>query len=182
MGGEIKRFVTGHDSAGSSVILMEDIDANLQVIPKSGIVRRVVWVSNESPADISRDADPVTGKEGIGPSPSGSIFQIVDFPPFVPGTMKDGHIQELVGDEARASSSAPTHPMVHRTRTLDYALVLSGEIDMLLSNSVIHCKPGDVVVQQGTVHGWVNKGTTPCRVAFIMIDALEPPAWGLSAA
>jgi uncharacterized cupin superfamily protein len=63
---------------------------------------------------------------------------------------------------------------MHRTRTVDYALILSGEIDMLLDDSEIHVKAGDVVIQQATNHGWVNRGKEDCRIAFILIDAVEP--------
>jgi uncharacterized cupin superfamily protein len=60
---------------------------------------------------------------------------------------------------------------MHRTRSIDYAIVLSGEIDMLLDDSDVHLKAGDVLVQQGTIHAWVNRGKQPCRIAFILIDA-----------
>jgi uncharacterized cupin superfamily protein len=63
---------------------------------------------------------------------------------------------------------------MHRTRTVDYAIVMEGEIDMLLDDSEIHLKAGDVLIQQGTNHAWVNRGTKPCRIAFVLIDAMEP--------
>jgi quercetin dioxygenase-like cupin family protein len=68
----------------------------------------------------------------------------------------------------------PRHPMMHRTRTLDYAIVLAGEIDMLLDEGEVHLKAGDVLVQQATNHAWVNRGRERCRVAFILLDAEEP--------
>jgi quercetin dioxygenase-like cupin family protein len=161
----VRRFVTGHDKSGKAVVVIEDADANLQEMSRFGIVRRVLWASNEMPADLSRGKDPTTGvahfRDGIGPLPNGSVLVVIDFLPNV----------EL----------NPDHIM-HRTKTLDYALVLSGEIDMRLSDSVIHCKAGDVIVQQGTIHGWVNKGKISCRMAFIMVDAIEPAAWKLSEA
>ena len=69
------------------------------------------------------------------------------------------------------------HANTHRTRSVDYAIVLDGEIDMLMDDTEVHMKTGDVLVQQGTNHAWVNNGTKPCRIAFILIDAKEPPAW-----
>jgi uncharacterized cupin superfamily protein len=63
---------------------------------------------------------------------------------------------------------------MHRTRTVDYAIVMEGEIDMLLDDSEIHLRAGDVLIQQGTNHAWVNRGTKPCRIAFVLIDAMEP--------
>jgi uncharacterized cupin superfamily protein len=60
--------------------------------------------------------------------------------------------------------------MMHRTRSVDYAVVMAGEIDMLLDDSEVHCRAGDVIVQQGTNHAWVNRGTGTCRIAFVLID------------
>ena len=71
------------------------------------------------------------------------------------------------------SREKPRNPAMHRTKTIDYALILSGEIDMLLDDSEIHLKAGEVVIQRGTNHAWVNRGNQPCQVAFVMIDAKE---------
>ena len=69
------------------------------------------------------------------------------------------------------------HANTHRTRSIDYAIVMEGEIDMLMDDTEVHVKAGDVLVQQGTNHAWVNNGDKPCRIAFILIDAKDPPAW-----
>jgi uncharacterized cupin superfamily protein len=66
---------------------------------------------------------------------------------------------------------APRHAMMHRTRSIDYAVVISGEIDMLLDEGEVHLKAGDAIVQQATNHAWVNRGTEPCRIAFVLIGA-----------
>ena len=76
-----------------------------------------------------------------------------------------------------ATQGYARHANTHRTRTIDYAIVLDGEIDMLLDDSEVHVKAGDVLVQQATNHAWVNNGTKPCRIAFILIDGKTPPAW-----
>jgi uncharacterized cupin superfamily protein len=76
-----------------------------------------------------------------------------------------------------ATQGYARHANTHRTRTIDYAIVLEGEIDMLLDDSEIHVKAGDVLVQQATNHAWANNGTKPCRIAFILIDAKTPSAW-----
>src|SRR5262249_23308694 len=62
------------------------------------------------------------------------------------------------------------HPLMHRTRSLDYAIILSGEIDMMLDDGDVHLKPGDVIVQQATNHAWVNRGKEPCRILFVLMD------------
>jgi uncharacterized cupin superfamily protein len=69
------------------------------------------------------------------------------------------------------------HPFTHRTRSIDYAFVLEGEIDMLLDDTEVHLRTGDILVQQGTNHAWVNNSTENCRIAFVLIDAQEPKGW-----
>ena len=103
------------------------------------------------------------------------MFRIVEFPP---ETAEVGSLDPstMHQDSATAPPTRlpPRHPAMHRTRTIDYAIVMAGEIDMLLDDSEIHLKAGDVLVQQGTNHAWVNRGTEPCRIAFILVDAKEP--------
>jgi hypothetical protein len=85
-----------------------------------------------------------------------------------------------VGDRAPARGLPVKHPLMHRTRSLDYAVVLSSEVDMMLGDSLVHLKPGDVVVRQATNHGWINRGTQPCRILFVLMDSKEPsrPTYG----
>jgi uncharacterized cupin superfamily protein len=83
-------------------------------------------------------------------------------------------MQSELAPHAPIRGLPPRHPLMHRTRTVDYAIVMDGEIDMLLDDSEIHLKAGDVLIQQGTNHAWVNRGTSPCRIAFVLIDATEP--------
>jgi mannose-6-phosphate isomerase-like protein (cupin superfamily) len=83
-------------------------------------------------------------------------------------------MMKVVGADAPARGLPPRHPLMHRTRTFDYAIIMSGEIDMLLDEGEVHLKAGDVVVQQATNHAWVNRGKEICRVAFILMDAQEP--------
>jgi uncharacterized cupin superfamily protein len=81
---------------------------------------------------------------------------------------------KAVGPVAPARGRPVTHPLMHRTRSVDYAVVLSGEIDMLLDDSVVHLKPGDTIVQQATNHAWVNHGTETCRILFVLMDSKQP--------
>ena len=81
---------------------------------------------------------------------------------------------KIAGDEAPKKGNAPVHPFTHRTKTVDFAVVVSGEIDMVLDDSTVHLKPGDVVVQQETNHAWVNNGKEVCRIAFVQIESTAP--------
>jgi mannose-6-phosphate isomerase-like protein (cupin superfamily) len=115
---------------------------------------------------------------GVPPVTNGTVFRIVDFVPAPAHAAPVDHHQILISMGVDpATQGYGRHANTHRTRTVDYAIVLDGEIDMLLDDSEIHVKAGDVLVQQGTNHAWVNNGTKPCRIAFILIDAKTPPVW-----
>ena len=174
MADPIRRIVTGNDTGGKSDVVFDSVDPHRLVIPGANIVDRVLWLAAQTPSDVSVTYDPVQPDTTISPPDGGHVFRIVDFPPFRegPGVRKD-LVRNLVGGDAANAEAPPPHPMMHRTRTLDYALVLEGEIDMLLDRRTVHCKAGDVVVQQGTTHAWVNRSDRICRVAFVMIDAKD---------
>src|SRR5262249_35410783 len=128
------------------------------------------------PADLSGAKDRAAIDIGIMPPVGGSVFRIVEFPPETAEMRKldPATMHHSLGDGAPRRGLPPRHPAMHRTRTVDYAVVMAGEIDMLLDEQEIHLKAGDVLVQQGTNHAWVNPGTEPCRIAFVLIDAKEP--------
>ena len=140
-----RRIVTGHDAEGRAVILHDGAAPNVKRRP-SGLVSTLLWTTDESPADASRKGDRAAREIGIPPPEHGSIFRIVDFPPGARGEM-------------------------HRTRSIDYAVVIEGEIDMFLPDGEVHLRAGDVLVQQATDHAWENRGKANCRIAFILIDA-----------
>jgi mannose-6-phosphate isomerase-like protein (cupin superfamily) len=172
-----RRIVTGHDAQGKAVALFDSAVPSRQRSPGGNAVT-MVWVAGETPVDMSGTGDRAETKVGVPPPPNGSIFRIVDFPPATAGAHPVDHHAMLVGmgiDPATQGYSRHAH--THRTRSIDYAIVLDGEIDMLMDDTEVHVKAGDVLVQQGTNHAWVNNGTRPCRIAFILIDAEEPPAW-----
>jgi mannose-6-phosphate isomerase-like protein (cupin superfamily) len=129
-------------------------------------------VTDETPADISGTDDRAAREIGVPPPANGSIFRVVDFPPEQGARSREAILREM----GVAKHGLARHHGMHRTRSVDYAIVLEGEIDMLLDDSEVHLKAGDVLVQQGTNHAWVNRGSEPCRIAFVLIDAREIPA------
>jgi mannose-6-phosphate isomerase-like protein (cupin superfamily) len=172
-----RRIVTGHDAKGKAVVLM---DAPLQARQRSagGNGMTLLWVTDEFPVDVSGSADRAQTQVGVPPRANGTIFRIVDFAPMAPNAPPVDHHQVLLSMGIDpATQGYGRHANTHRTKTIDYAIVLDGEIDMLLDDSEIHVKAGDVLVQQATNHAWVNNGIQPCRIAFILIDAKTPPAW-----
>lgn len=175
----VRRVVTGHDATGKAIVLFDSDDPYKVERKEVGIVSRPLWMTQASPARMDGDADRAAAIRGIAPPKDGTLFRIVDFP-----SMTDEQMAELdpnlmahqVGHaDAPSKYRPPSHPFMHRTTSVDYAIVLSGEIDMLLDDGVcVRVKSGDVVVQQGTNHAWINRSGTACRVAFVLIGAHDP--------
>lgn len=171
----IRRIVTGHDASGKAVVLEDRAAPNVKLRPVGGFVSHLLWVTEESPADISGTADRSLREIGTAPPPQGTIFRVVDFPP--EGGAAHDRAAMLAAMGLKDEAPGARHAFMHRTKSVDYALVLEGEIDMLLDDSEVHMKAGDVMVQQGTNHAWVNRGTALCRIAFVLVDAAEHPAF-----
>jgi mannose-6-phosphate isomerase-like protein (cupin superfamily) len=173
---DVRRVVTTVDKNDKAVVLMDSANPHKKVRPHALTVSRVCWVTDQMPADLSGTRDRAAVEIGIMPPPGGSVFRIVDFPPETAAmrNLDPSTMHQSLGDGVPKRGLPPRHPAMHRTRTVDYAIVMSGEIDMLLDDSEVHLKAGDVLVQQGTNHAWVNRGTEPCRIAFVLIDAKEP--------
>ena len=179
----VRRIVTGHDETGKAVVLMDSAAPNARLRSATGLTSTLVWATDESPALISGIADRADRESGVAPPPMGSVLRIVDFPPVDPDAQIDNEaMKKEMGLAPEAHSGPARHAMMHRTRSVDYAFVLEGEIDMLLDDSSVHMKAGDIMVQQGTNHAWVNNSKANCRVAFVLIDAEEPAAWKKSLA
>jgi mannose-6-phosphate isomerase-like protein (cupin superfamily) len=174
-----RRVVTGHDSSGKAVVLMDSPAPNTKVSPGTGSLMSLIWVTDETPATMKGSADRADRVIGVPPPARGSIFRMVDFQPNPPDGPDDARQKQVLSTMGGATynphGGAPArHPFMHRTRSIDYALVLEGEIDMLLDDSEVHLKAGDVLVQQGTNHAWVNRSGKVCRMAFVLIDAEDP--------
>jgi mannose-6-phosphate isomerase-like protein (cupin superfamily) len=173
---DIRRVVTTVDQDGKAVVLFDGANPHKVVRPNRSVTSRLVWVTDQTPADISGTTDRAATNIGIAPPHNGSVFRIIDIPPTPPEieTLEQDYLHKQIGDHAPRKGLPPRHPLMHRTLTIDYAIIMQGEIDMLLDDSEVHLKAGDVLVQQGTNHAWVNRGTEPCRIAFILIESKEP--------
>ncbi len=172
---EVRRVVTGLDSNGKAVAIF-DAPVPLATL-RSPNPAGDMWITSKSPTDYSAKEDwAKINSVGVSPPHGGTIFRIVEFPPTTErvSSMDVNTMMKVIGDHAPKRGLPPRHSMMHRTRSLDYALILSGEIDMLLDDTEVHLKAGDVLVQQATNHAWVNRGKENCRIAFILMDAQEP--------
>jgi mannose-6-phosphate isomerase-like protein (cupin superfamily) len=177
MASSIRRVVTGKDANGKAVIMIDAPATSVHRRAEMGVANTLLWVTDSVPANLSTPEDPATRKIGIAPPQGGTIFRVVEFAPNKEITADYEtrlKMMQAIGLAPEGPSrERPRDPGMHRTRTIDYAVILSGEIDMLLDDSEVHLKAGDVVVQRGTNHAWVNRGSAPCQVAFILLDAKD---------
>ena len=144
----IRRVVTDHDAQGQSVVSYDEITSNI-VSRRPGHSSSVIWSHAQTPVDNQEAGD--AGLRNVADcAADGAIFRVVEYGPGV-------------------------SPRMHRTQTVDYAVVMAGEIYMVLDGGrEVHLKAGDVLVQRGTVHDWINRGTVPCVIAFVLIAAKAP--------
>src|SRR5918995_2826413 len=147
----VRRVITGHDANGKAVVKIDEV-ANHLYEGRPGATVCNVWTTDTSPANNDGDED--AGLRKVGTTlKNGTIFRILEFAPGLA-------------------------PRNHRTDSIDYIVCMSGEIDMELDGTVVHLRAGDVMVQRGTIHNWVNRGTAPCVLAVILIAARSVEAGG----
>jgi len=175
--------VTANDTRGHSYILSDGESPNSRRSPNvPGFGAAHVWTTPPGPVDNSGEFDPASADAEIPmyPLPGGTVFRVADFPPDSAYTDagKDAIFGEIGGQHARdgAAYSQDRHFWFHKTDSIDYAVVLEGEVWLLLDDDEALLRAGDVVVQRGTSHSWANRSGKPCRVAFILIGAPPVPA------
>jgi len=147
----VRRVVTGHDDQGRAKVLIDEMVKNVAT-QRPGALYSVIWSSEGFPVDNDGNVDP-SGKKIGTTIANGTVFRVVSFGPGVA-------------------------PRNHRTDSIDYAVVMSGEIDMELDDGKVHLKAGDVLVQRGTIHNWVNNGVEPCVIPFTLVSAKSVTAGG----
>jgi len=141
---QIRRVATGHDISGRAVVKIDEVARNL-VSSRPGATACVVWTTEGFPVDNTGEEDAGLRKTRTTLD-GGTVFRILELAPGV-------------------------SPRNHRTDSIDYAVVMSGEVDMVLDDTTVHLKAGDVLVQRGTIHNWINRGAEPCVIAFVLIAA-----------
>ena len=150
---QIRRVVTGHDANGKAIVTIDELAKNV-ISPRPNVSSAVIWSTEDFPVDNDGDEDPATRGLKSTTLANGTVFRVLQIEP-------------------------GNTPRMHRTDSVDYALVLSGEIDMEMDDGVmVHLKQGDVMVQRGTIHNWLNRGTAPCVIAFVLISAKSVTAGG----
>ncbi len=180
-GPEIKRFrriVTGHDAQGRSVILSDEISPHVMpIMDQPNFAVTDFWKTSSTPADNGPATadDPCRVPIQVAPPQSGTVFRVVQFPPDKDWAARAAAMggSVAIDETAKAAhSDGPVrHAHMHRTRSTDYAIVLSGEIWAVMDDGETKMSAGDVLVQRGTNHAWANRSNAPCVVAFVLIDA-----------
>jgi hypothetical protein len=169
----MRRVVTGHDAKGKSVIVSDAASPHVLELPgMPGLALINLWVTDDAPADNAGSADAAARPVVLEPPARGTIFRVVDFPPDEARAGIDrSRAFAAMGADHAMDPDASRHPGMHKTATVDYAIVLDGEIWALMDEGETLLRAGDCLVQRGTNHAWSNRTTRPCRVAFILVNA-----------
>ena len=149
---KVRRVVTGHDENGKAVVRIDDRGAHAKS-NRPNMTAQVIWTTDDLPVNFAEDGEDKGAREIGTTVQNGSVFRVIEFAPGVT-------------------------PRNHRTDSIDYAVVVSGEIDMEMDDTVVHLRAGDVLVQRGTIHNWMNQGTEPCVIAFVLISSIGNTAVG----
>ncbi len=177
MAREFRRVVTGHDENGKAIVVSDTVATQYLERPsRPGVRLTNFWIDRGTPAEYDGPEETCTGDFVLHPPPSGSTFRCVEFLPEDPEVLKTLDGREAFGAMGASDNIVENarHPFMHRTNSLDYAIVLTGEIWMLMDDESEDrlLKAGDVVIQRGNNHAWSNRGTEPCVIAFVLLDGV----------
>lgn len=175
MAKQIRRVITGHDQDGKAIVISDDYATNILQRPsRPGVTLTNLWKNETVPTEYGGATETVSGPLILHPPNGGAIFRTVEFEPEDPEVLA-----KLDGKAAFAEMGAGAnivegarHPFMHRTDSVDYAVILQGEIYMLMDDTEVHLQAGDVVVQRGTNHAWSNRSNETCIIAFVLVDAV----------
>lgn len=178
MGTLMRRVVTGHNAEGKSVFILESRSPPTYSRGPGSAVVTELWETRACPADNRGNDDATDHSYRLAPPENGSVFRVIDYPP---DTQRLAALERerAAQDDGSGRGAAldrgnPRHPGFHKTHSVDYVIVLSGEIYALMDEGEVLLKAGDVMIQRGTNHAWSNRSDEPARLAFVLIDAAAP--------
>ena len=171
----IRRVVTGHDAAGRSVFVMDGAAPHVYQRTSGSAVVTELWETRMMPADNGGNAETTDHAFRLAPPKNGTVFRVIEYPPdrqrLAALERQRASADDGSGHSAAFDRGSPRHPGFHKTSSVDYAIVLSGEIYALMDAGEVLLKAGDVLIQRGTNHAWSNRGDDSAYVAFVLIDA-----------
>lgn len=179
----IHRVVTGHDAEGKAIVASNGpLPTVIEIAAIPGTIFHEVWATQGSPAPVGNGPDPTQGPLMLPPPKQGTRMRFVDIPPdttefLAHGAQRMGEAFAQIGDVAASTVKTDSpHPLMHRTESVDYGIVIEGEMTLVLDDSEVLLKPGSVVVQRGTNHAWANRSGRPCRMLFVLVDGAYEPS------
>lgn len=179
----IHRVVTGHDGDGKAVFASHGpLPTVVEIAAIPGTIFHEVWSTGGTSAPVDNGPDPTLGPLMLPPPKQGTRIRFVDIPPdtaefLAHGAQRMGEAFAQIGDVAASTVKAGSpHPLMHRTESVDYGIVIEGELTLVLDDSEVLLRPGSVVVQRGTNHAWANRSGRPCRMLFVLIDGAYEPS------
>lgn len=181
MTGYVRRIVTGHDSIGKAVVLEDGVAPAVHQNPhRPGRYITQVWVRDTLPARITaQEPDPTARPLVLAPPNDGVALRVIGMPPEttteVSAKAAAETFADMGADKASTFGKTARHAFMHRTETEDYAIVLAGEVVLVLDEEEVTMKAGDIAIQRGTNHSWANRSSEPCRVAFVMLGGRYAP-------
>ena len=179
-----RRIVTGHNSEGKAIILEDSPPPRVQRVGgDTGPMFYEVWNTTSTPAPIDpASGEPHEGNIVLAPPTNGTRIRVLDIPPddasfeTMSAEERIAHFEEIgAGDAVADGGNSERHAHMHKTETIDYGIVLSGEIVLIMDEGETLCRAGDIIIQRGTNHGWANRSDQNCRIAFILIDGKFSP-------
>lgn len=178
----IHRVVTGHNEQGQAIVVSNGpLPTVKEVVAIPGTVFHEVWSTSSMPVVVNNGADPTPGPLMLPPPKMGTRFRFVDIPPETAEFLASSEAQmkaafSQIGDEGASKVKAGSpHPLMHRTESVDYGVVIEGELTLVLDEEEVPLRQGSVVVQRGTNHAWANRSGKPCRMLFVLIDGSYDP-------
>lgn len=179
MAKKIRRVITGHDDNGKAICIQDDYAQCILSRPeRKGVTLTNLWRIETTPAEYDGAEETVDGPLVLHPPKNGSVFRIVEFEPedpeFLANVDRKAAFATMGASHNLVDEEDVRHPYMHRTDSVDYGIVLCGEIMMLMDDEKddVLLKAGDTFVQRGTNHAWSNQGTETCQIAFVLVDAI----------
>jgi hypothetical protein len=169
----IRRVLTGDNAAGRSSIVEDGPSPAVRLVSeRPGYRVTNVWRTGAAPSDVNA-SDSISEHKGVSPPAGGTVLRIIDFPPEPKDPAELARmLAATFGSMYRDAQHAPKageHPGMHRTETIDYALMLEGEMVAIMDTEETVLRAGDVMIQRGTNHAWANRSGKPARIAFVLI-------------